>query len=66
MADVTGPISTLSGAHHPVPNGQMCDDHEDRPAIARIQGETAKAPDMTAERAGRREMVRDTYRQLGG
>ena len=40
MADVTGPISTLPGARHSVPKGQMCDQHGDRPAIARIQGET--------------------------
>ena len=40
MADVTGPISTLSGAGHAVPDGQECDEHPGRPAIARIQGET--------------------------
>ncbi|WP_024516969.1 hypothetical protein [Bradyrhizobium sp. Tv2a-2] len=40
MADVTGPISTLAGAMHGVPDGQMCDRHPDRPAIARVQGET--------------------------
>lgn len=40
MADVTGPISTLSGAMHDVPDGMMCDEHPDRPAIARVQGET--------------------------
>lgn len=40
MADVTGPISTLPGAAHAVPKGTMCDDHLDRPAVARIQGET--------------------------
>jgi len=40
MADVTGPISTLRGARHKLPDGQMCDDHPDRPAVARIQGET--------------------------
>lgn len=40
MADVTGPISTLSGTSHGVPDGQMCDRHSDRPAVARIQGET--------------------------
>lgn len=40
MADVTGPISTLPGAHHEVPNGTMCDDHPDRPAVVRLQGET--------------------------
>ncbi|MER9768995.1 hypothetical protein NKJ09_23355 [Mesorhizobium sp. M0189] len=40
MADVTGPISTLPGASHDYPDGTMCDDHPDRPAVARIQGET--------------------------
>ncbi|ASP64428.1 hypothetical protein [Sinorhizobium meliloti] len=40
MSDVTGPISTLPGTSHDVPDGMMCDDHPDRPAVARIQGET--------------------------
>lgn len=40
MADVTGPISTLPGTHHAVPEGMVCDEHPDRPAIRRIQGET--------------------------
>lgn len=40
MADITGPISTLSGALHDLPEGQMCDEHPDRPAVVRIQGET--------------------------
>ncbi|NPT59051.1 hypothetical protein [Paraburkholderia elongata] len=40
MAEVTGPISTLPGAHHAVPDGVMCDDHSDRPAMHRVQGET--------------------------
>ncbi len=40
MADVTGPISSLPGARHAVPKGTMCDDHPDRPAVQRIQGET--------------------------
>lgn len=40
MADVTGPIHTLPGARHAVPPGIMCDDHPNRPAVARIQGET--------------------------
>jgi len=40
MADVTGPISTLPNSGHHVPDGTMCDDHPDRPAVARIQGET--------------------------
>lgn len=40
MSDVTGLISTLPGAAHQVPSAAMCDTHPDRPAIARIQGET--------------------------
>lgn len=40
MADITGPISTLPGAHYGVPAGTMCDDHPDRPATHRVQGET--------------------------
>lgn len=40
MADVTGPISTLPGSQRSAPDGQMCDDHPDRPAVARVQGET--------------------------
>jgi len=40
MADVTGPIATLSGSSHSVPDGQSCDRHPDRKAVARIQGET--------------------------
>ena len=38
MADVTGPISSLPGASF-APQG-MCDEHPDRPATARLQGET--------------------------
>ena len=40
MADVTGPISSLPGSTHQLPDGAMCDTHQDRPAVARIQGET--------------------------
>lgn len=40
MAEVTGPISSLPGARHAVPEGTMCDSHPDRPAVARVQGET--------------------------
>lgn len=40
MADVTGPISSLPGSGHAVPDGQKCDAHPDRDAVARIQGET--------------------------
>ncbi|MER9471020.1 hypothetical protein [Mesorhizobium sp. M0520] len=40
MADVTGPISTLPGSGHDFPDGTPCDEHPDRQAVARIQGET--------------------------
>lgn len=40
MADVTGPISSLPNSSHSVPDGTMCDEHPDRPAVARMQGET--------------------------
>jgi hypothetical protein len=40
MADVTGPIHTLPGAAYGVPDGTVCDDHPDRPATHRVQGET--------------------------
>ena len=40
MSEVTGPISTLPGALHGVPEGQKCDRHPRRKAVARVQGET--------------------------
>jgi hypothetical protein len=40
MADATGPIRSMPGSMHRVPAGVMCDDHPDRPATHRIQGET--------------------------
>lgn len=40
MAEVIGPTSKLPGAGWDFPDGTMCDDHPDRPAVARIQGET--------------------------
>ncbi len=40
MADVTGPISTLPGARHDLPDGTMCDEHPERLAVVRVQGET--------------------------
>jgi len=40
MSEVTGPISTLPGRHHDFPEGTKCDDHSDRLAVARVQGET--------------------------
>ncbi len=53
MADVTGPINRLPGQVHLVPEGQMCDNHPERKAISRIQGETdsfgAELHDMCEE-----------------
>ena len=40
MAEVTGPISTLPGTIHDLPEGTMCDRHPERRAICRVQGET--------------------------
>lgn len=41
MAEVSrGPVSTLPGTTHPLPHGTMCDIHPERPAVARVQGET--------------------------
>lgn len=41
MADVTGPISSLPGScNHELPEGQKCDYHPRRKAVARYQGET--------------------------
>lgn len=40
MSAVTGPISTLPGAVFPAPAGVRCDDHPERPAAGRLQGET--------------------------
>jgi len=65
MADITGPISTLAGHRHDLPEGTMCDSHPDRPAVARVQGETdsmgSELNDLcqeciNEERTGREEM----------
>lgn len=40
MAHVSGPCSSMPGSVHRVPLGTMCDDHPDRLATKRIQGET--------------------------
>lgn len=43
MNDITcssGPVSSMPGSQHRVPAGTMCEDHPDRPAVTRIQGET--------------------------
>jgi hypothetical protein len=35
-----GRVSSMPGSSHPLPAGTKCDQHEDREAVARIQGET--------------------------
>ena len=53
MAEVIGPCSTLPGRGHDFPDGTVCDQHNDRLAVARIQGETdsfgAELNDMCQE-----------------
>lgn len=39
MSHVSGPVSSLPGSIHD-PKGEMCDNHPDRPAVIRLQGET--------------------------
>lgn len=72
MGDVTGPISTLSGTGHDVPDGMTCDQHPDRLAVARIQGETdsfgCEMIDMcqeclAADRAWRKSPEADEWRK---
>jgi hypothetical protein len=40
MADVTGPVSTLPGSFHRVPDSAVCDQHPEFVATHRVQGET--------------------------
>ncbi len=53
MADVTGPISSMPGSRHTLPEGSTCDQHPLRPAVIRVQGETdsfgSEMVDMCAE-----------------
>lgn len=35
-----GPVSSMPGAASPVLAGETCDEHPDRPAVRRRQGET--------------------------
>ena len=35
-----GPVATLPGSYAGLPAGTVCDEHPDRPAVRRIQGET--------------------------
>ena len=66
MADVTGPISSLPGSHHETPGGTMCDDHPDRPAVRRVQGETdsfgSEMHDMCQECYDEHKAEREKYR----
>lgn len=53
MAEVIGRCSSLPGACHPVPAGTACDEHPERIAKYRVQGETdsfgAELHDMCEE-----------------
>lgn len=41
MGDISsGSVSSMPGSCHSLPDGAMCDQHPDRPAIRRVQGET--------------------------
>lgn len=41
MADVSrGSVSSMPGSYHALPDGSTCDQHPDRPAVKRVQGET--------------------------
>jgi hypothetical protein len=35
-----GPVSSMPGSHHSLPEGTVCDSHPERLAVVRIQGET--------------------------
>lgn len=67
MAEVTGPISSLPGSHHAVPDGTACDYHPDRAAVTRLQGETdsfgSEMEDLCEEcwRARKREEAADDF-----
>jgi hypothetical protein len=53
MSDVTGPVSSLPMSSHPAAAGAVCDEHPERSATVRIQGETdsfgAEFHDVCAE-----------------
>ncbi len=40
MSHTSGPVSSLPGAAFSPEEGYMCDDHPDRQAVIRVQGET--------------------------
>ena len=56
MADVTGPIASLPGSFHTVPQGMACDECG-KPATVRVQGETdsmgSEMHDLCAECAAK-------------
>lgn len=35
-----GPVASLPGSMHDVPDGSKCDEHPDASAVRRLQGET--------------------------
>lgn len=37
---ISGGVASLPGESWQIPEGTMCDDHPDRPAVRRVQGET--------------------------
>jgi len=69
MADVTGPISSLPNSRHTVPEGTKCDEHPDRLAITRIQGETdsfgSEMHDLCQECLNKRNEEMKTLDQSG-
>lgn len=70
MAHVSGPTSSLPYSRHIVPTGTMCDEHPDRPAVARVQGETdsfgAEYIDCCQECADELAASREVEREKGG
>ena len=67
MADITGPIRTLPGALHKVPEGATCDTHSDVPATHRVQGETdsfgSELNDMCAACFAAHQVAMTAYRE---
>lgn len=65
MSAVTGPISSMPGSRHALPKGATCDDHPDRPAVARVQGETdsfgCEMVDMCEECVAEHEAYRQSH-----
>lgn len=55
-----GPVATMPGNSLSLPEGTMCDDHPDRLAVKRIQGETDS---MGCEAADMCQECLDKYRE---